>query len=107
MTEKRKIGRPKGTPKTGGRQRGTPNKVTSDTKDWFVYLLNNNRKRLEKALDAMDDKELWDNFQKIFPYLIPKMQAVEAKIDYDHLTDEQIDLIIYELTNKLNEEDDE
>ncbi len=107
MAEKRKIGRPKGTPKTGGRQKGTQNKVTTDAKDWFVYLLNSNRKRLEKALDAMDDKELWDNFQKLFPYIVPKMQSVEAKIDYDHLTDEQIDLIIYELTNKLNEEDDE
>lgn len=107
MAEKRKVGRPKGTPKTGGRQKGTPNRVTTETKDWFVYLLNSNRKRLEKAMEAMDDRELWDNFQKLFPYIVPKMQASEVKIDYDHLTDEQIDLIIDELTNKLNLEDDE
>lgn len=107
MNEIKKVGRPKGTPKTGGRQKGVQNKVTSETKDWFVYLLNSNRKRLEKALEAMDDRELWDNFQKLFPYIVPKMQASEVKIDYDHLTDEQIDLIIDELTNKLNLEDDE
>ena len=107
MAEKRKVGRPKGTPKTKKKKKGTPNRVTTETKDWFIYLLNTNRKRLEKALEAMDDRELWDNFQKLFPYIVPKMQASEVKIDYDHLTDEQIDLIIDELTNKLNLEDDE
>jgi hypothetical protein len=101
MTEKRKIGRPKGTPKTGGRKKGTPNKITADTKDWFVYLLNNNRERLEKALDTMDDKELWDTFQKIFPYIVPKMQSMEAKIDFNQFSDEQIDQIINELQRMI------
>ena len=107
MAEKRKVGRPKGTPKTGGRQKGTPNRVTTETKDWLIFLLNNIRKGLEKALDAMDDKELWDNFHKLFPYIIPKMQATEVKIDYNRLSEEQIDLIIDELSNTLNLDDDE
>ncbi|MET5577938.1 hypothetical protein, partial [Klebsiella aerogenes] len=32
MPTKKQPGRPAGTPKTGGRQKGTPNKVTADVK---------------------------------------------------------------------------
>lgn len=34
----RKIGRPKGTPKTGGRQKGTPNKTTVEVREFARAL---------------------------------------------------------------------
>ncbi|MAL97153.1 MAG: hypothetical protein CL583_01765 [Alteromonadaceae bacterium] len=33
MATQKKPGRPRGTPKTGGRKKGTPNKVTADVKE--------------------------------------------------------------------------
>lgn len=32
-------GRPKGTPKTGGRQKGTPNKATTEIREWAQKFL--------------------------------------------------------------------
>ncbi len=34
-------GRPKGTPKTGGRRKGTPNKTTALIKDMIIEALDN------------------------------------------------------------------
>ena len=36
MTEKKKVGRPKGLPRTGGRQPGTPNRVNQVTRDFII-----------------------------------------------------------------------
>lgn len=38
----RKPGRPKGTQKTGGRKKGTPNKLSSDVKAMILGALNDN-----------------------------------------------------------------
>lgn len=37
------MSRPKGTPKTGGRKAGTPNKVTQDAREWLTQLVEGNR----------------------------------------------------------------
>ena len=38
---RRKVGRPKGTPKSGGRKKGTPNKITTDVKEHMAEMLRN------------------------------------------------------------------
>jgi len=38
--DRNKGGRPKGYKKTGGRQKGTPNKLTADVKDMIVQALS-------------------------------------------------------------------
>lgn len=40
MATTRKVGRPKGQPKTGGRQKGTPNKITGDLKNMILGALS-------------------------------------------------------------------
>ena len=44
------MARPKGTPKTGGRAKGTPNKTTKEVKEWLNVLLDGGRGRFEQAL---------------------------------------------------------
>lgn len=44
------MGRAKGTPKTGGRKAGTPNKATTDIKTWVANILDGGRADFEKRL---------------------------------------------------------
>lgn len=55
-TGNRPPGRPKGTPKTGGRQKGTPNKVTSDVRQFCLGVLADEdyRENLKKRARAGD-----------------------------------------------------
>jgi hypothetical protein len=68
----------KGTPKTGGREKGTPNKVTSDLRAWIALLIENNREQLESDLEALEPKERWQLIEKLMQYVIPKKQQDET-----------------------------
>lgn len=90
--------------KTGGRQPGAPNKVTASMKDWIQQLIDGNRNQLEADLKALDPKERWQVIEKLMTYTIPKMQSVDAKVDLNNLSDNQLDHIINEITKSINDE---
>jgi len=98
------MSRTKGAPKTGGRVAGTPNKVTTDLRSWINELLDSNRQQIDKDIKQLEPQQRVAIFEKLLGYAIPKMQAVEAKIDIDRLTDEQLDAIIAELLKQIGNE---
>ena len=55
-------GRSKGTPKTGGRTKGTPNKLSSDIKKWIGSILKKKRNDFIMSLDNLRP----DEFAKIY-----------------------------------------
>ena len=87
--EKRGPGRPRGQPKTGGRKKGTPNKVTGDLREWLSGFLNGNREQLEKDFAALEPDERIFAFSRLVGYVIPKQQTVtvEAQVEaeFKHL----------------------
>lgn len=95
------MGRKKGTAKTGGREKGTPNKVTGSVKDWLSQLIDKNRSQVEKDIKALEPKERLQILEKFMQYTIPKMQSVHTKIDFNQLTDEQLDSVIQEITKEV------
>lgn len=95
------MGRTKGTPKTGGRQKGTPNKLTSDFKSWIYTLIDRNRNQIKKDLKNMDPKDRLLILEKLMQYVIPKQQAVQTSIDYSRITDEQLNIIINRLSKEI------
>lgn len=84
-----------------GRPKGTPNKVTSELKTWVQQLIDGNRKQLEKDLKNLDPVERWKIIEKLMCYTLPRMSSVEAKVEFDKLTDEQLDSVINELTKDV------
>ena len=46
------VGRPKGTPKTGGRKKGTPNKISSALKEAILEAAENAGKRLKPDAES-------------------------------------------------------
>ncbi len=63
--------------KTGGRQKGTPNKVTATIRNWIVELINNNRKTIETDFAQLEPKERLAMLEKLLPYIMPKVQTAD------------------------------
>jgi len=45
----------KGHKKATGRPKGTPNKVTQDLKEFYASLIDDNRERIQEALNDIED----------------------------------------------------
>lgn len=99
------MSREKGSKKTGGRQKGTPNKVTASVKDWLSGLIDKNRKQIEKDIKQLEPKERLQVLEKLMQYVIPKQQAVSADVNIERLSDEQLDSLIEELTRGVSDGD--
>ena len=68
----------KGREKTGGRTKGTRNKVTTDLKEWVFRLLQRNLKQIEKDLKELDSKERLILFEKLLRYVLPRQASITA-----------------------------
>jgi hypothetical protein len=90
--------------KTGGRQKGTTNKVKRETKDWLNDLITGNHLQMEKDIKALKPKERLQIFEKFMQYTIPKMQSVQTTVDFNKLTDEQLENVITGITHEFNNE---
>ncbi|HPQ79426.1 MAG TPA: hypothetical protein PLG47_03180 [Candidatus Dojkabacteria bacterium] len=97
------MSRTKGCKKTGGRMKGTPNKVTGNIKVWLTEVIDNNRKQIIRDLKALEPKERLQMIEKFMQYTVPKMQSVQAEIDFDSLSEEQVDNIIKAITKEAEQ----
>lgn len=77
------MSRQKGSPKTGGRKRGTPNRVTTDLKTWVASILDDGRDRFLDSLEQLDSTEYVRVFTSLLNYVLPKQQSVgiDAKVN--------------------------
>ncbi len=98
------MSRIKGSPKTGGRQKGTPNKTTADVRHFLQRLIDDNRQTIEKDLKRLDPKDRLLVLEKFMSYIIPKQQAVAASIDYSRLSDEQLEAVVSGLAEAIEEQ---
>lgn len=95
------MSRPKGTPKTGGRVKGTPNKVTYSLKEWIISLIDKQRTQIGQDLQKLEPKERLQMIEKLMQYVIPKQAAQQVKLDFDSMTDEQLQLLVKEMTKEV------
>jgi hypothetical protein len=64
--------------KYGGRQKGTPNKLTFDLRASISEILDKELISLPKRLEWLSDKERLDVLIRLLPYVIPKMSEVNT-----------------------------
>lgn len=74
------MSRQKGTPKTGGRQKGTPNKITGTLKDFVSEMIDANRDQMQQDLKALSPKDRLLILEKLMQYTLPKQQAITADV---------------------------
>jgi hypothetical protein len=111
-----KAGRPPGTPKTGGRQPGSPNKVTAELRQWLQGVIDRNKDQFEKDLQNVESAQRMAMIEKLMAYMLPKPQNFSIELEYRHLEallektpDQYIETItakIFELNAKNTNEDE-
>ena len=109
-----------GRGRLGGRKKGTPNKSTSDLKQWLSGVLNDNRNQFEKDLKTLLPEDRIRLLSGLFNYVIPKQQSLSIEEQIQNETEslsrwleqapeeaiEAISRRVIEL-QKLNSQDDE
>jgi len=94
-----------GRGRMGGRQKGTPNKVTSTVKEWLAQLIDKNRRQMERDIKDLEPKDRLQVLEKLMQYVVPKQQAVQAEVDFNKMTDEQLDTLVSELTKDISDDE--
>jgi hypothetical protein len=67
--------------KTGGRIKGTPNKITKDIREAYQLLIEKSLETLESDLMELTPKERIEVLIKLSEYVIPKLTKIEANLE--------------------------
>lgn len=92
-------------PKTGGRKKGTPNKITKDLRGWLAELINSNRATIKRDLRQLDSEKRLVILEKLMQYVVPKQQAIKTEIT--QLTENEVDEVAARLLDSIQNTDNE
>ena len=87
--------------KTGGRVKGTPNKVTSEGKRMIAEMLMEYQEkgRMSEDFYALDSEKRLTIAERLFNYILPKQQSVKADVE-----NKTVDPSLAEILNKYANE---
>ena len=90
--------------KTGGRQKGTPNKVTASTRDFLNHLIDDNQELIYENFRKLEPYQMMTILAKILPYITPKLASKTEKDEHDiALQQVQAYLQLGQMLNQWNE----
>lgn len=93
--------RKKGTPKTGGRKKGTPNKTTAEMKQWVGAFLSKSMQSLDELYEALPPDKQAELAFSLLPKLLPFVLAKQNETK--HSIDEQQMEAVKEAMDKVND----
>ena len=67
--------------KTGGRAKGSTNKINNDVKKAINEFISNNIADIQTVYDSLEPKEKIQYLTKLLEYSVPKLKAVEQNIN--------------------------
>ena len=69
-----------------GRPKGTPNKVTTGTKQWLQKIIDGFQSQFEKDLKKLEPRDRLVILEKLIQYVVPKQQSVsvEAQVQAEY-----------------------
>ena len=62
--------------KFGGRQKGTPNRLTKELRTILKNVLYNELDNIEELLDSLEPKERLELVIKLIPFILPKVDKI-------------------------------
>jgi hypothetical protein len=71
--------------KYGGRQKGTPNRITKELRTLLKDILYQELEQIQERLELLEPKERIELLIKLMPYVLPKVTSVS------HTTNEPLD----------------
>ena len=67
--------------KYGGRQKGTPNKLTKELRSVLKEVIYNELDNIEERLDQLEPKQRLELVIKLMPYVFPKIESASHMIN--------------------------
>jgi hypothetical protein len=71
--------------KYGGRQKGTPNRITKELRSVLKDVLYQELEQIQEHLETLNSKERVELLIKLMPYILPKVTSIS------HTTNEPLD----------------
>ena len=101
--EKGKSGNPQGRPK------GSMNEKTAYIRDWIVSLIGSNAQSMMNDFNRLPLKERWRVITQLMPYGLPKQTEakISGQLDFNSLTDAQLDEVIKSIADKITSEENQ
>ncbi len=62
--------------KYGGRQKGTPNKLTKEIRTVLKNLIFEELDEIKEHLDSLEPKQRIELIIKLIPYVLPKVESI-------------------------------
>jgi hypothetical protein len=81
-----------------GRKAGTPNKATTEIKEAFQMLLEDNLPTLQRDISSLEPKERVKFMLDLASFIIPKMKSVDLK--------DQTETILIDFSEDISFEED-
>jgi hypothetical protein len=83
--------------KYGGREKGTPNKGTTELKEAYTELLQNNISRVQELFDKVAEKnpqKALELLLKLSEFAIPRLRAIEVSNESEEVKLTSLDIRI-------------
>jgi hypothetical protein len=81
----------KGSPKTGGRAAGTPNKATADLRAWIKSLIEANQQQINTDLMLVEPYQRLVILDRLLSYVVPKMASLDASVQASMNVEQEYD----------------
>lgn len=63
--------------KYGGREAGTPNKITAEIREKFTLLVDNNLNRLQDDIDKLEPRDRLKMIIELSKFVLPTLKSTE------------------------------
>lgn len=80
-----------------GKPKGAVNKNTANLRNWITGFIDKNKGKIEEDWVKLDPKDRLIMFERLLKYTLPTLQAASIDIDFEKLSDEQLNEIIERL----------
>jgi hypothetical protein len=78
MQNKEQI-KPKKRTKTGGRKKGTPNRLKGEIKEKLRLIVEDKAEEFEKRLSKLSDSDFVKSYISLLAYVVPKKQSITTE----------------------------
>ena len=91
---------------TSGNPKGRPK---GSMNEWIVSLIGSNAQSMLQNFNRLPLKERWRVVTQLMPYVLPKQTEakISGQLDFNSLTDEQLDEVINSIASKITSEDNQ
>lgn len=89
------MARPKndGRGRLGGRQKGTPNKTSTEGRNFVCEILNGNKDKLKRELSKLHGESYVRCITNLMGYYVPKLQSISLDEQINQQTESQLNYL--------------